>query len=783
MSEKKEIQKFYNGLYVYDDNFYDMVLKLKEEDIENQVKAIVNYEENRASGRLCMATFFANCSNILKEQLKDREDNEYFNRSLDQSLEVIKNFNNYKKIYKRLKALKKGNEKNFILVPIVARGHVFSGIITKNNNDDYELTLINKGNRGEHLIFEEYIIPEKNIKKIARLCENMDYDTPIFNRSIENIYQVVEKYSIGHNKLENIDARNQIVGNCYYKEIEEGLRYIYSKAYNGFEIQGDKKVPKFPVSTKEFHDKLLYNIKNVLEDYNINAKKHNIGIVRKNKELIDFIEDIIIVYDENKRIRDFMKKLNGVPYEEKKKALYSEFNIVEDDFNDIKEKLLNKVDISTLSEHISFFVNVLIENNVYIPDEIMDVKNNIEKIYIINQILKPEKVVKEDNMEIFSFLQKNFEYVGKGLTDIYLSKLEIILYTLLKSWKDLIYEDKLIIYRNQFEAYKNRNLGYYERKKILKFLIDGNVSFVSKEEAKDIIRRYLPEEHKHNIDLDEISEALKNMPSNIKLIRCKEKMLENLGADNKEMLDDYTRFLALNPDNKDIREKRAKIYLDSQNYKDATKDYKLLGDDINIETRRNKIIALKKSGNIKDAIDEYKKLFVTKKYTIDDLKSAVNLLIQLRKIDDSTKALFKNILEEKNREIGYVRPSRFKFINKYFMKKKIKECEKIKNICVDFYELIKDYDVALKECDNLIDIYTKLGLHDRTIYMGTVKYRKTEILQSMKKDDEALKEILPLSKNKDIRINRKVREKVKLLSTKVPQIRINETRVDSQYEL
>ena len=48
----------------------------------------------------------------------------------------------------------------------------------------------------------------------------------------------------------------------------------------------------------------------------------------------------------------------------------------------------------------------------------------------------------------------------------------------------------------------------------------------------------------------------------------------------------------------------------------------------------------------------------------------------------------------------------------------------------------------------------------------TLKNTKAEILEALKRDDEALEEMLLVLQNKDLRINRKVLEKIKTLSKK-----------------
>ena len=452
---------------------YNMITNLQEEYIKNQVMAIVNYEDNNAKGEYLMAAFFANCSMIIKQNIGNKEDDTWFKKSLDDSLGLINNYSNAKRIYKKLKRLQEGNSKSFLLVPIVTKGHVFSSVITKNIEGNYEVVLVNKGERENHFPFEKYELSKENMKKICKMYASMDYKYPSFNRTVGNIYYMFEKYSKKHEELDNVDARNQIVGNCYYKEIEEGLKYAYSNAYNGFEIQNDRKIPKFPISLKEFHERLLHNIKEVIDiyiNYNvINREKYCEG-------LISFIDDIIKVYGENKRFRECLKRLDDTNYKARKEAIFKEFDVKDNNFEEFKTKVLNNIDKSTLSEHIGFFVEILKENNVYIPEDIMGVKSSIEKIYVLNYKIKLEKIIRENNLEMFTFLEQNFPQIGKELIDKYIYKINILLSSEYKLWSDLLVEEKSLIKREEYENFKSRDISFYEKKKIIGVLNKRNLT-------------------------------------------------------------------------------------------------------------------------------------------------------------------------------------------------------------------------------------------------------------------------------------------------------------------
>ncbi|MBP5316309.1 MAG: hypothetical protein J6Y83_01245, partial [Bacteroidales bacterium] len=312
----------------------------------------------------------------------------------------------------------------------------------------------------------------------------------------------------------------------------------------------------------------------------------------------------------------------------------------------------------------------------------MGVKSSIEKIYVRNYKIKLQIIIRENNLEMFTFLEQNFPQIGKELIDKYIYKINILLSSEYKLWSDLLVEEKSLIKREEYENFKSRDISFYEKKKIIGVLNKRNLTMEQILELEYIVREYLTDCRKRNEILDSINKELRVTPNNIGLIKSKEKILKTLNANSKEMLEDYTRFLEQSPGNKEIREKRARVFLKIGDYKLAVREYKMLGEDIDINTKKDMIEALAKSGNIKEAVHEYIPILKAPKCTLKDVKSALYLLMQQKEIDKETILFFRELLDQKDKQEGKVIPSKMKFIYNFFKKKKLDEFKTLKLICL-----------------------------------------------------------------------------------------------------
>ena len=293
--------------------YKDMINGLGRDAVKSQVMQMLNYDENIGTiGRFPFQTLLLNCVIKLEKYITDskKEDetsNVNFIKSLDESYDCIADES---KVIKTITNLDSDNNSSFVMIPIKSRNHMFSTVVYKNKEGMYEFVVINKGAREvvegepikEHHTFEKYIIQENNIGRLID-CFNSENST-------SNIYDMFRFLSNKHEVLKDIDAKNQMIGNCYYKEIEAGLKYAYSRAYNKYELENyisnDRlkkkevkvKVPKFPEGMQNFNVELIKNIRDNID----------------NDELKIFIDNVCDVYMKNKEFRNYTKQNHNVTY-------------------------------------------------------------------------------------------------------------------------------------------------------------------------------------------------------------------------------------------------------------------------------------------------------------------------------------------------------------------------------------------------------------------------------------------------------------------------------------
>lgn len=756
----------------------DMLSNISFKDRKNQIRQIINYEDNTTVGNEPLATFFANCTIALKDYVGD--DNKFI-ESLNNSKELLKSLPSSNKYKEMINKLERNNPKSFIVVPILAKGHIFSSVIYKNNMGNYDIVVINKGDKGGHSKFEKYTISSKRLNDISEFYASMKYKANFFEhtlkiRTVDKSYEELKKYSINYEKLTDYGTRDQIVGNCYYKEIQEGIKYTYSNAYQVYEINGYQQVPKWPVSTKEFNKKLINNIKKCLEIKNKQCiSKEGVDVYGNE---ICFIQHIIDIYEKNKDLRKFMTSIDSDLYEEKKKKIYEKFNVSENNFSDFREKILKYVDKRSFEENIGFYIDILKENNVYIPKGIMDYRYSIIPGSIVTRI--NYDIVRENDIEKIEFFEQNFPEIAKELNEKYIDKVNTILNINDKKIKFLVNsKTKKDISKKELKKYFNRYIGYKEKKQLINQLKKRNLD----DEQKEIVRlmeekidnQNIKDEGKYNqfhkeltehigmlndeikkhhikdkkilqekkeledrLALLEINEEIKITPDDLELIKIKEGILKRLNAE-EELINDYDKYIEGNPDNIGIRKKKIELIIKFGNDKDIIGDCNaiLQHNKDDIKTRRNRALEYAQKGKILTALEDYSLILNSKKYRDDDIYQTINLLKQTKEENEKVNKLkrqLKNILDEKTKSINKLRLK--------FTASERKKYTEVQKLSVEYFKITKEYDKTIEAYDRLIDTYLK---NKKFVSVVNLRYEKAMFLRNIGKYNDALMETLRLS--------------------------------------
>ena len=488
----------------------DAVSKIANNDIgsndimKRQINQIINYEDNTILGSKSLIAFFKNCIEVLKSDFKDREDFDIFRKSLDNSLILLEN--NFTEDYmEKVNNLQPNNDKSFLLIPVRSRNHLFSSIVYKKSNDNFEIVLINKDG-GKKYPFQKYIVPKKNIKDICKLFAESSYANEIYNINIitlftettEQLYNIFQKKCINKQELKNIYARPQVVSNCYHKEVEEGFKYLCYKSYGTCEKRGNLEIPKFKNGTKKFHEQLFDNM---MEELLRNSYHKFIS-----KTLVSYVDHSKDIYLQNKKFRDFMKKISDDNYEEKKRKIFEEYYVT--DFPAFKEQVMSIIDRRTFDEYIDFFVELLKENNIFIPERIINCKSNIFPGYV--QAISIHDTIIDNDVETLEFFNQNFKEIGKNLIKFFYQK--------------ILFLEEYYTYKNLNKAIVNALLdGYgfelkwmlnqkeYQRKADITDLIKDADELTSLDKSKIIrnVKEYSRQNSQNKNDVDFMQEAKK----------------------------------------------------------------------------------------------------------------------------------------------------------------------------------------------------------------------------------------------------------------------------------
>lgn len=310
-------QKYLTNVTNINDLFTKKTERLSLFELENQAFQLVNYMNNMTiRGNHPLVSLMTNCNMLLKKYNNDTST--VFNDSLDNTVYVFNAQNSYEYngYEDYIRNLKPNDNKSFIVAPITSEDHLFSIVFYKKqdaNETYYEALVVNKGDRPGHT-YEKYRFSEENIGTIADMLgfsKNLDFSRfavgDISKLTTRQLYDKFKEYAINNEFeiLDSIVAQDQIVGNCFYKEIEAGLKYAYSNAYDVFEtkiVDGKElKTPKWPVETEKFNKELLENLKDILTKHLQEDKLTKINYV------IDDIDRLITIYEINKKIRRILK--------------------------------------------------------------------------------------------------------------------------------------------------------------------------------------------------------------------------------------------------------------------------------------------------------------------------------------------------------------------------------------------------------------------------------------------------------------------------------------------
>ena len=382
--------------------------KLSDEQIKDQALQVVNRSPNiLGEGKYCMASLFSNYSNILGEYI---EDGGSFMVSLQESLDGIVN-GGYED---KLPNLTSGDRGSFIVVPIKTVNHMFSCVVYKKDDDNYECVVVNKGERphdknGKVKSHIKYTINKDKMDDIIDGCFYKDDVT------MEEIYTTFEKTK---NKVTiyNINLTNQKTGNCYYKEIEAALKYSYYN-YKGAD-EKDFANNKWPISNLEMHKKFLANIKE--------------NIATRSKELYEFVDNIERGYSKNKLFREAIGGHKDLKQEDFIQNFVKYFC---DGNQDEMQKGIGQIDAQTLLEFPLFDKFFIQYNQDYNKEFPLKISKNVQELvadYQIKDVLVSKKefdkfkdtygkyfptIVEEMRLELSGILTKQEEMIYPDAND------------------------------------------------------------------------------------------------------------------------------------------------------------------------------------------------------------------------------------------------------------------------------------------------------------------------------------------------------------------------------
>jgi len=173
---------------------YKMLIKqLPKKMIIESIRELLNTQINFHEGSIPIYMMFANWSIIMQKFIMEEQkenDCTQFIKSLKMSQDGIKD---EKKYMDRIINLEVNNDKSFVIAPITANEHIFSTVIYKKDENNYEFVVINKGLRpNKNHTYEKYIIPKEKLRNIIKHIEGINIK---YTASVEDIYKELKNNS------------------------------------------------------------------------------------------------------------------------------------------------------------------------------------------------------------------------------------------------------------------------------------------------------------------------------------------------------------------------------------------------------------------------------------------------------------------------------------------------------------------------------------------------------------------------------------------------------------
>jgi hypothetical protein len=212
-----------------------------------------------------------------------------FISSLHKSTAIIKDFNNFNS---EVFSLQNNNASSFLILPLMAYGHMFSCVFRKINGS-YSATIVNKGDRFVDEQYIEYIFNDTQIK-------NLQFQLSLDNGKswITDIYKIFEQES-SRKFSYDVYNREQKIGNCYIKEPENAIKFAF--ATKSFKPKDFNLARKGNIFKVKWHKPTL----SVHEDF---VKALNASI----KNLAPYSGEIFEIYKLNKLLKKFYKENNSL---------------------------------------------------------------------------------------------------------------------------------------------------------------------------------------------------------------------------------------------------------------------------------------------------------------------------------------------------------------------------------------------------------------------------------------------------------------------------------------
>lgn len=197
--------------------------------------------------------------------------------------------------------LKKNNPNSFLLLPILADGHLWSGLIRK-NDEGFSCISINKGSSYFHDPFEEFVFEEKNVNN---LIDSLNFAHPSKDEDIEDIYKHFKKNSDKAYNLK-LDAAPQKVGNCFTKNIQAGIKFAAATCNHSFEKLAKYRLNSYtPYGTNSTNKKKLKWQGLSTEEM---QKIFSNAVAKNNPHIKNHIQSSLKTYSQNKHFRQLLKE-------------------------------------------------------------------------------------------------------------------------------------------------------------------------------------------------------------------------------------------------------------------------------------------------------------------------------------------------------------------------------------------------------------------------------------------------------------------------------------------